>query len=348
MAYPRLSVHIVTWNSMAFLPELLASLEAQTYKDFQVLLIDNASTDGVEAFVRDAHPTMTLLRNARNLGFSSAHNQGIRYAFERWGEEDLSKRYVLVTNPDIVFSPTYIEEILREADQHEESASFGGKLLCAFKQMPTDDAPLETVFSDRIDTTGLLAHRNRTFSERGSGEMDEGQYDQALEVFGAPGALALYRASALKEVRYRDEFFDADFFLYKEDVDLAWRLRSAGFESRYVPGAVAHHHRAMADREGKGIIARMRNRRKKSRTRSFYSTRNHLCLLVKNETVLNGLLAAPWILSMEISRFVYVALFEPRLLPAFSEAVFRIPKMLIKRQAIKRAVPSSAIRRFFI
>lgn len=350
MAYPRLSVQIVAWNSLAYLPELLASLEAQTFQDFQILLIDNASTDGLEAFVRAAHPSVTILRNARNLGFSAAHNQGIRYACERWADADLSRCYVLVTNPDIILSPTYLETIVAEADAHPETGSFGGKLLCAFKEFTSDDAGHETVFSDRLDTTGILAHRDRTFTERGSGELDEHQYDDAPEVFGVPGALALYRASALQDVRVggaTGEVFDADFFLYKEDVDLAWRLRSAGWEARYVPEAVAHHHRAMADREGKGVFARMRNRRKKSRLRSFYSTRNHWWLLLKNETAWNGILAFPWIFFSEAKRMGYIVLFEPGLLPAFSEAVFRAPKMLSKRAHMRRTVPGSSLRRFF-
>ncbi len=338
---------------MAFLPELLASLDAQTFRDFQVLVIDNASTDGMEAFVRASHPSVTILRNARNLGFSVAHNQGIRYAFERWGEADLAQRYVLVTNPDTILSPTYLASLIEEADTRQEVGAFGGTLLRAFKEYSTDDSGHETVFSDRIDTTGLLAHRNRTFTERGAGELDQGQFDASREVFGISGALALYRASALQDVRmaeagFAGEFFDADFFLYKEDVDLAWRLRSAGWEAHFVPEAKAYHHRAMADREGKGMFARIRNRQKKSRLRSFYSTRNHWCLLVKNETVWNGILAAPWIFFTELARVVYVVLFEPRLIPAFSEAIFRFPKMLRKRFAMRRTVPSSDVRKFFV
>src|SRR5690242_14017996 len=97
---PRVCVNVVSWNSMAYLPELFASLAAQTFSDFQVLLVDNASTDGVEKYVRANWPSVTILRNARNLGFSAAHNQGIRYALDRWSDEERKTRYVVVANPD--------------------------------------------------------------------------------------------------------------------------------------------------------------------------------------------------------------------------------------------------------
>ena len=113
--YPRVSVNIVSWNGMKFIPELLASIFAQTYTDFNVLIVDNGSSDGVEAYVREHFPQVAFLRNARNLGFAPAHNQAIRYAIEHWGGEDLSDRFVLVTNQDAIFAPTFLEEIVRAA-----------------------------------------------------------------------------------------------------------------------------------------------------------------------------------------------------------------------------------------
>lgn len=347
--YPRVSIHIVAWNSMDFLPELLPSIFAQTFKDFQVLIVDNASSDGMDAYVRANFPQVTILRNPRNIGFSPAHNQGIRYALERWNGEDLNNRFILVTNPDAVLSPTYLEEVLREADRQPEVGSFGGKLLRAYRENVSDDALKETVKSDRIDSTGLAAHRNRTFTERGAGEMDKGQYDQDCDVFGVTGALALYRASALQDVRYKDEFFDHDFFAYKEDVDLAWRLQLLGWKSLYVPAAVAYHHRGMYGKEKMGLWELIKNRRSKSRSRSFYSTRNHVDMLFKNELVWNAILAAPFIFITEWARFTYVVLCETANAKAFVEAAIRLPRMWAKRRdTLKRRKASAGyMRRFF-
>jgi len=90
--YPRVSVNIVAWNGMKFIPELLESIFAQTFVDFSVLIVDNGSSDGAEAYVREHFPQVAFLRNARNLGFAPAHNQAIRYAIEHWNENDLSDR----------------------------------------------------------------------------------------------------------------------------------------------------------------------------------------------------------------------------------------------------------------
>lgn len=331
--YPKVSIHIVAWNSMDFIPELLKSIFAQTYADFNVLIVDNASDDGLEPFVRAHYPQAMILRNARNLGFATAHNQAVRYAIDHWGKDVLDDRYVLVTNPDVILSPTFLENLMKGVAEEPTAGSYQGKLLLAFRENMQDEALAETVCSERIDSTGLRMHRDRTFSDRGAGELDTSQYDQARDIFGPTGALALYRASALDAVKLGDECFDVDFFAYKEDVDLAWRLRHAGYASRYVPEAVAYHHRGMFGNEKMGWRERIRNRKAKSPTRNWYSTRNHVLLLAKNEPFWSGVLASPFILWFELRRLAYVVLFEPFSLSAYSAAAGLIPKMISKRFA---------------
>ncbi|MBI5369722.1 glycosyltransferase family 2 protein [Candidatus Uhrbacteria bacterium] len=327
----RLSIHIVAWNSMRFLPDLFKSLREQTYQDFTVLVIDNGSTDGVEAFLREQYPQTTVLRNARNLGFAGAHNQGIRYALDHWDPSTYKEDFILVTNPDLIFEPTCLERLMRDAANHPDVAVFGAKLRRAFGENQHDEALQETIKSDLIDSTGLRAHKNRTVSDRGAGELDQGQYDEKRDVFGISGALALYRARALQEVRFEDEFFDADFFAYKEDVDLAWRLQEAGWKARFVPEAVAFHYRGMYGPEKIGWMDRIRNRRSKSKLRSYYSNRNQWLLLVKNERWTNGLMALPRVLVFELGRLLYTVFFETTNLRAFFDAIGLIPRMVQKR-----------------
>lgn len=319
---------------MEYLPDLLRSVFAQTCQDFVVRIIDNASNDGVAEFIRENYPQVTLIRNTRNLGFGAAHNQGIRYAIDKWPREELGSCYVLVTNPDAILTPGFLETLLREADARSGDGSFGGKLLRAFGENLSDDALKDTVHSELIDSTGLRATKSRWFSERGAGELDEGQYDQDRDVFGASGALCLYRASALEDTRLGDEFFDPDFFAYKEDIDLAWRLQERGWASRYVPEAVAYHYRGMYGKERMGFIERMKNRRSKSRRRSFYSTRNHWGMLFKNVSFAEFLLNAPWIASAEAARVFYVFLLEWTTLPAIFEMIRWLPLMWRKRRFV--------------
>lgn len=335
---------------MRFLPDLFKTLSEQTYQDFAVLVIDNGSTDGLDLFLRTEYPQMTLLRNARNLGFSSAHNQGIRYALERWSENTQNDRFILVTNPDILLTPTCLEHLMVQVDAYPSVATFGPKLRRAFGEHQYDEALQETVRSDLLDSTGLRARKNRMFFDRGAGEMDEGQYDTFPEVFGVSGALALYRASALQQVRFKDEFFDHDFFAYKEDVDLAWRLQHVGWDARYVPEAVAFHYRGMYGKEKMGLWERMRNRRHKSVMRSYYSHRNHWLLLMKNERFFNGLLASMRIFPLELARVLSTLVFEPKNLRAFFHAFFLFPRMYKKRTQtmLTRKRTAKELRRWFI
>lgn len=333
---------------MKFLPELFASIMAQTYQDISVLVIDNASSDKVESFVREQYPQFGYLRNARNLGFAPAHNQGIRYVIDHLTPQEQKEAFILVTNPDIILTPTYIETLMKAAHDHPDAGSFGGKLLRAFGDGVADEVLKETVTSDQIDTTGLRINKSFTVAERGAGELDTGQYDADQDVFGISGALALYRVQALTSVRFKDEFFDHDFFAYKEDVDLAWRLRRAGWGARYVPEAVAYHHRAMYRKERLGLIEKIRNRKHQPAMRTFYSTRNHVWMVYKNIYLSQALIYFPRLLAQEMSRFMYVCFAEPSHLKAYGKMLLGLPKMYAKRRASKeqQTARASEINRF--
>jgi GT2 family glycosyltransferase len=348
MAYPTVSINVVVCNEMKFLPELLESIALQTFRDFSVLIIDNGSTDGVEGYLREHYPEVTLLRNARNLGFSTAHNQGIRYAIEHWGD-NLEDRFVLVTNPDTIFTPTFLEKLVGAARANPNVGSVGGKLMRAFGENLSDEVFKETVRSQRFDSTGLCAHKNCTFTDRGAGEMDTGQYNQDELVFGISGALVLYRAQALESARFEDEFFDKDFFLYKEDVDLAWRLQHLGWDALYVADAVAYHYRGMYCPEKVGLWQKITNRRNKSTVRSYYSTRNHWLLLKKNLRVVDLIFFGLWVITYEIGRVIYVLLFESTGRRAVLDACKLAPTILKKRfSTFARAKRKGAeVRRWF-
>ncbi|MBI4437622.1 glycosyltransferase family 2 protein [Candidatus Uhrbacteria bacterium] len=343
------SINIVAWNSMSFIPDLMKSIMAQTYRDFNVLVIDNGSTDGVGAFLREHYPDAMTIRNARNLGFSAAHNQGIRYALEHWDASEANARFILVTNPDILLTPTFLEELMAAARAHPEAGSFGGKLLRAFGENLSDEVMKETIHSDRIDSTGLRPHRNLTVTDRGAGELDQGHYDALEPVFGVSGALALYRGGALQEARQDDEIFDQDFFAYKEDVDLAWRLQQLGWDAIYVPQAKAYHYRGMYGPEKTGMFQKLKNWRSKPAIRNYLSTRNHWLMLIKNIQPIHALLALPWALPHEVARFLYVAVFDQGIKASFS--VLRLLPSLFKKRSLMRAKrrrPARELRRWFI
>jgi GT2 family glycosyltransferase len=348
--YPKLSVHIVAWNSMRFLPDLFKSLCEQTFQDFAVLVIDNGSTDGVEAYIKKQYPQTTILRNVRNLGFSGAHNHGIRYALEHWSPEDYPDRFILVTNPDIIFTPTCLEELMKAVNGHPRVGAFGPKLRRAFGEHLADEALQETMKSDLIDTTGLRARKNRTFADRGAGEMDCGQYHGERDVFGVSGSLAMYRALALSDVRFENEFFDHDFFAYKEDVDLAWRMQQAGWDALFVPEALAFHYRGMYGSEKMGWLERIKHRRTKSKIRSYYSNRNQWLLLAKNMQFLEVVIVLPRVLPLELGRFFYTLIFDTGSIRSFLSAIRLLPRMFKKRKriALNRKRSATDVRKWFV
>lgn len=292
----RLAVNVVTWNSLPYLPGLFASLEDQTTRDFSVTVIDNASTDGTISWIEQNALGTAMLRNFKNQGFSRAHNQGISLMLSRWAEADWDARYILVCNPDIEFSPACLEQLLAYMDAHPEVGIAGPKLLRAMTVAEGEDGERKTQRTNTLDSTGIVMYKTRRHADRGAGEEDAAQYDQASDVFGVSGACLLLRASVLAKLKQGDEWFDEDFFAYKEDVDLAWRAKRFGIQARFVPEAVAwHHRRAASGVQGFLWLKAFVNRFKKPAHINFYSTRNQLWLVWKNDEFMNRLAHFPWL-----------------------------------------------------
>ncbi|MFH1142147.1 MAG: glycosyltransferase family 2 protein [Candidatus Uhrbacteria bacterium] len=342
----KVSLNIVTWNGLRYLPELLDSLDQQTFRDFKVRVIDNGSDDGTVEYLSEQRPDIMLVRNVKNHGFAAGHNQAMRFALDRWSETEQENCYVLCCNQDIILTPDFLLRIVEQADNNPKVGAFCGKLLRAYGENLQDEILKETVQSERIDSTGLRANRWRRFTDRGAGEMDQGQYDQDCDIFGVSGALALYRASVLSDIKLGNDYFDEDFFSYREDVDLAWRIRTQGWEAHYVPRAVAYHWRGIYGKEKAGVWTRITNRRKKRPFFAAMSTRNQWFVLLKNEHWLNCLLSVPLVVPLEFLRLCYMMVFEPRSLWILSSFLKLFPKMFKKRLLIskKRRVKASEIR----
>ncbi|MBI3621652.1 MAG: glycosyltransferase family 2 protein, partial [Nitrospirae bacterium] len=222
------SIVVINWNSGRYLADCVPSILAQTLPPREVVVVDNASTDdsvavGRQAFEangRGASCRVEWIMNGHNAGFSRAANQGIAASTGDW---------VLVLNPDVVLTPTFLEEAWKALNDRPDVGSLAPKVLR---------------FDHRtIDTTGQFIRADGRVRERGYGEADRGRYDQAGEVFSVCGAAALYRRAMLEDTAVDGEYFDEDFFAFYEDADLGWRARQRGWRCWYQPTAVACHAR---------------------------------------------------------------------------------------------------------
>ena len=221
------SVLITTYNSVEHLETCLESLRAQTYRPLDVIIVDNASTDGTCAILEKLRPEYHVIYNETNVGFAAGQNQAMRAARGRW---------LLSLNPDVILAPDFIDRLVARAEMHPEAGAVCGKLL---RWQPGAANPRSRI----IDSTGIYFTPSLRHLDRGAEELDHGQFDDAEFVFGATGAAALYSRLMVEDVSVDGEFFDEQFFAYREDADVAWRAQMMGWKCIYTPDAVAWHVR---------------------------------------------------------------------------------------------------------
>ncbi len=212
---PRVSVVVVNYNGGAHLAECVECLRAQTVADFEAIVVDNGSEDGSLAHVPGDDPRFRLLELGRNTGFAFANNRGVELARAPW---------IALLNNDAFAGPDWLERLLEAAWSRPEFAFFGSR---QFKVEP------EGV----LDGTGDMLARNGRAWRRDHGAPAEPGVRESGEVFGACAAAAMYGKSAFLEVGG----FEESFFCYFEDVDLAFKLRLAGYRCLYVAEATVRH-----------------------------------------------------------------------------------------------------------
>src|SRR5579872_6327935 len=252
------SVTVVTYNSGRFIKRCLESVLEQKYGNMEVVVIDNASTDGTVDILEQFADRCRIYYNDENVGFAEAQNQAIGRTQGEW---------VLTLNPDVLLLPNFIQAMVEAGQVDPKVGSVCGKLL-------TIRASFDLPEKQLVDSTGIYFTPMLRHLDRGSQEVDNGHYLNYEYVFGATAAAALYRRKMIEDISIGDEFFDPDFFVYREDADVAWRAQLFGWRCIYTPGAVAHHVRT----------ATPENRRTLPALINMHSVKNRFLMRIKNAT----------------------------------------------------------------
>jgi GT2 family glycosyltransferase len=310
----KVSVNIVTFNSATDIAACLTSLQSQTFKGFEIRVLDNASADATVEIVRRFNAE--IITSSVNTGFSKGHNTLIRNS---------RPDYVLVLNPDTVLRPDFIGEMVAALEARPDAGSASGKLLRMDKTT--------------IDSTGIVMLRNQRHLDRGAGEPDVGQFNRPEDIFGPSGAAAMYRRAALESCMLNGEFFDEDFFAYREDADLAWRLQLFGWTSLYVPTAIAQHRRVVTPER----------RTQLSPLINYHSVKNRFLLRINNMS--GGMYCRNfWPVTLRDCMVVgYVFVREWSSVPALLYVIRHFPRLWKKRQLIQSRVrvTAAAVERWF-
>jgi GT2 family glycosyltransferase len=252
------SVTIVTYNSGRFIKRCLESVLAQGYAYKEVVVIDNASTDGTAAILEQFEDRCRLVFNNENVGFAAAQNQAINLSRGEW---------VLALNPDVLLTPYFIDALLEAGHVDPKVGTACGKLLTMHANFTLPEEPL-------VDSTGMYFTPMLRHLDRGSQQVDNGHYRTHEYVFGATAAAALYRREMIEDVSIHGDFFDPDFFVYREDADVAWRAQLMGWRCIYTPAARGYHVRTVLPGNRSVLPAAI----------NMHSVKNRFIMRMKNMT----------------------------------------------------------------
>ncbi|MDP3103608.1 MAG: glycosyltransferase family 2 protein [Candidatus Methanoperedens sp.] len=212
---PTVSIVVLNWNGKQYLQNCLSSLLRQNYPNIEIIFVDNGSTDGSVAFVREKYPYAIIIMHKKNLGFAQGVNSGITASHGK---------YIATINNDAEADSGWISNLMHVMGSDPRIGSCASKMLRYYDR-------------NIIDSAGIIVYQNGNAYDRGAQEVDRGQYDVQTEIFGACAGAALYSRKMFEEIGP----FDDKYFAYFEDVDLSFRMHLFGWKCIFVPDAIVYH-----------------------------------------------------------------------------------------------------------
>ncbi len=312
------SIIVVSHNDEADLPLSIESALAQRGVETETAVVDSASSDASREIVRGFAPKVRLIALPANVGFAAAMNAGIAAT---------SGQYVLALNPDCRLEPDFCAALAKRLDRAPQVGSASGRVYRA-------EGPGLTP-TVRLDSTGIYFTPTGRHFDRGSEEEEKEKYREEAEVFGTSGAAGFYRREALESARISTGYFDSDYFLYREDADLAWRLSNLGWKCLYVPSAVAYHRR-------RNLPAR---RRAMGPAINLHSVKNRFLLRINNQSFPQFAVTLVPTLARDFVVLAACLTVERSSLPAFAWLWKNRKRLWAKRREIQEKVRMRRERR---
>jgi GT2 family glycosyltransferase len=320
---PTVCVTVVTYNSAGYIRRCLEAVFAQTGAAVDVVVVDNASTDGTPQILKEFTGRVRIVLLPVNVGFAEAQNRAIAAGGGEW---------ILTLNPDVLLEPDFLSRLLEAAAADPGAGAVCGKLLSigpGFEPLP----------EPRIDSTGIYFTPAMRHFDRGWRQPAAAYSDRVEYVFGASAAAALYHRRMIEDVAVDGSFFDPDFFVYREDADVAWRAQLLGWRCIYTPHAVGRHVRTVTPENRRALPAEI----------NMHSVKNRFLMRVKNSTA--GVFRRCW--ASMLWRDVLVIggslLWEPSSAKGLWEFGKALPRALRQRRTImaRRRVGDAELASWF-
>ena len=308
---PRVSVVILNWNGKSLLGPCLDSMQKQEYRDFEIVVADNGSSDGSLELVRAHYPHVRIVDNGANLGFTDGNNKAMATC---------DGEFIALLNNDTVAQKDWLQQLVAAADASPSTcSSFASRMMLVDRPDVVNSAGIMLLKDGGGRDRFAFVPLAEVMRARGDGTADATQEAgtglASGDVAGACGGAALFRREALEAVRDgKDGYLESSFFMYFEDVDLAYRLLWAGYSARYVHEAVVFHHGSASAK-------------KITHKRIELGQLNRLRVMARDFTARMLLMNLPWIVARQLLEFFYFTIRYASLAPLVARLRF-LPEIL--------------------